>query len=139
MSGFEHSMANNLLKPGWGNLDADELLLFLRGQLEAFGQFEENDDNTVYLPGGRASCEIAVTVKAPKVVRIRPGAAFDSAKWDKIAAEIDNTLIAHTAQVGREYSFSGHRVNSWWRGNRSGVQILPPPAGRCADRSGRGG
>ena len=30
-------------------------------------------------------------------------------------------------KVGREYSFSSFRVSGSWRGERSGVQILPPP------------
>jgi hypothetical protein len=31
-------------------------------------------------------------------------------------------------KTGREYSFSGFRVDGPWRGECSGVQILPPPA-----------
>jgi hypothetical protein len=63
----------------------------------------------------------------------RPGSRADQrgdlnrAKWSKLATDIDQTLIASTAKVGRDYSFSGHRVLGYWRGNRSGVQIVPPP------------
>jgi hypothetical protein len=36
-------------------------------------------------------------------------------------------MLGGTVKIGRDYSFSGFRVAGSWRGDRSGLQILPPP------------
>jgi hypothetical protein len=122
-------MPKELLEAEWADLNSAELLMFCRDRLHAFGQFDSQrgDKETIYFPEAREACEFAVTMDAGRVLRIKPGATFDAEKWDKIAEDIDKTLIAGTAKVGREYSFSAHRVLGSWRGSRSGVQILPPP------------
>jgi hypothetical protein len=120
-------MAKNLLRDSWKSLDADELLIFLRDRFHTFGQFD-NSGETAYFPLGLSSCQIKVSLDASKVVGIEPGAAFAKAKWLALAGDLDKTLITSVPKVGRDYSFSGHRVLGSWRGNRSGVQIVPPPA-----------
>jgi hypothetical protein len=61
-----------------------------------------------------------------KIIAVEPGPAFDAAEWQKLADEIESTILVGPPKVGREYSFSGFRVLGSWRGLRSGVQILPP-------------
>jgi len=118
----------DLRKRGWEVLDSNELLMFLRSRLHSFGQFDSaQNSDTIYFPLARANCEIAITINGDRVVRIEPGAAFEGRKWSELADDINKTLIAGTRKVGREFSFSTHRVLGWWRGVRSGVQILPPP------------
>ena len=45
----------------------------------------------------------------------------------KISKEIEESILAGPLKVGRDYSFSSFRVLGAWRGDHSGVQILPPP------------
>jgi hypothetical protein len=45
-----------------------------------------------------------------------------------IRDEIETSILVGPPKVGRDYSFSSLPVNGSWRGNRSGVQILAPPA-----------
>jgi hypothetical protein len=119
----------NLRKKEWEILDSNELLMLLRSRFHAFGQLgsREGKRKTIYFPA-RAACEIAITIDGDKVARIEPGDAFDGGKWSKSSDDINNTLVAGAPKVGRGFSFSAHRVLGWWRGARSGVQILPPPA-----------
>jgi hypothetical protein len=48
-------------------------------------------------------------------------------QWEQISGEIETTILAGSMKVGREFSFSSFRVHGSWRGEGSGVQILPPP------------
>ena len=59
--------------------------------------------------------------------------AFNAAEWEGVGQEIEHSLLAGVPKVGRDYSFSSLPVEGSWRGARSGVQILPAPAGapRC--------
>jgi len=75
----------------------------------------------------RSSCRIVLTFKGKKIIAIEPGAAFDGRQWEEISNEIKHSILAEPIKVGREYSFGGRRVTGSWRGNLSGVQILPPP------------
>ena len=50
---------------------------------------------------------------------------FPAAQWKEVVAEIERS---GPYKVGRDCSFSSFRVAGSWRGKRSGVQILPPPA-----------
>jgi len=119
----------DLRKRGWEVLNSNELLIFLRSRLHSFGQFDsEKNSGTIYFPLAREGCEVAITINGDTIVRIEPGAAFDSGKWFKLADDINKTLIAGSWKIGREFSFSSHRVPGWWRGARSQVQILSPPS-----------
>jgi hypothetical protein len=122
-------MAKNLLRESWANLDSQELRLLLNKRIGGIGQFDgrEANPNKFYLPLARESCRIVLTYKDKKVAAVEPGPAFDAAEWKKIAEEIENAILVGPPKVGREYSFSSFRVPGSWRGERSGVQIMPPP------------
>ena len=45
----------------------------------------------------------------------------------ELARRSRKSILAGPIKVGREYSFSSFRVEGWWRGESSGVQILPAP------------
>jgi len=45
-----------------------------------------------------------------------------------ISAALDTLILNKPDKVGRNIAFSAFRVASWWRGAKSGAQILPPPA-----------
>ena len=86
-------------------------------------------NNRLYLPLAGSSCRLALTFRDRRIVAIEPGPAFDGAEWQRISEEIEKSVLAGPMKVGREYSFSSFRVTGSWRGDRSGVQILPPPDG----------
>ncbi len=79
-----------------------------------------------YLPLAGNTCQVILTFsKNKELTAMRPGPAFNAAKWTHVTEEIEAT---GPFIVGRDFSFSGFRVHGSWRGERSGVQILPPPA-----------
>jgi hypothetical protein len=67
-----------------------------------------------------------MTYRDRRIVTVEPGQAFNAAEWENIAQEIETTVLTGPRKVGRDYSFSSYRVQGSWRGDRSGVQILPP-------------
>lgn len=121
-------MPNNLLSGR--DLDSYELRILLHERIGG-GQAELGlpNPNGFYLPEAGPNCRIVLTFKNKKVITIEPGLAFDAAEWQQINNEIDRSLLAGPTKIGREYSFSGHRVAGSWRGERSGIQILPAAAG----------
>jgi hypothetical protein len=122
-------MTANLLRKTWTDLDSSELRLLLDARIGGPGQFDGRDENPnkFYLPLARESCRIALTYAGSRVVAIEPSSAFDPAEWERLSEEIEKSLLTGPVKVGREYSFCSFRVVGSWRGDRSGVQILPPP------------
>lgn len=122
-------MTMNLLRESWAAVDAAELLLLLVDRLGGPGQFRglSKEPLRFYLPLADSSCWIVLVYRNKKIVAIEPGPAFDEDQWNRISGEIDKSLLDGPMKVGREYSFNSHRVLGSWRGERSGVQILPPP------------
>ncbi|MCC2643564.1 MAG: hypothetical protein K0S45_3977 [Nitrospira sp.] len=121
------NMAANLLRQTWTNLDSHELRLLLDKRIGGPGQYDGISDNKFYLPLAGSSCRIGLMFCHKKIVAIEPGPAFDASEWDRICQEIERSILAGSLKVGREYSFSSFRVLGSWRGDRSGVQILPAP------------
>ena len=120
---------NNLLK--WRNLDSIELRVLLHELIGGTGQSDDlgrAKPRNFYLPLAGPSCRVVLTFDGKKVIDIKPGEASDAAQWQQINNEIEHSILAGHTKVGREYSFSGRRVKGSWRGEHSGVQILPPPA-----------
>ncbi len=122
-------MTDNLFRDSWTDLDSAELRLLLDKRIGAPGQYDgrSNNPNKLYLPLAGSSCRIVLTFREKKIVAIEPGQAFDTAEWGRVSEEIEESILAGPMKVGREYSFSSFRVAGSWRGDRSGVQILPPP------------
>ena len=121
-------MTDNLLADAWTNLDSTELRLLLRERIPGPGQYDGQSRSRLYLPLADTSCRLVLTYRDRRIVRVERGPAFDAAEWDRIREEIETSLLVGPLKVGREYSFSSFRVHGSWRGNCSGVQILPPPA-----------
>lgn len=119
-------MTENLLHTKWANLDPFELRLLLAERIGGPGQYD-GSSATLYLPLARSSCRIGLAFKGNKIVVIERGSAFDPVEWEKISREIENSILVGPQKVGREFSFSSFRVLGSWRGDRSKVQILPPP------------
>jgi hypothetical protein len=122
-------MTANLLSEAWTSLDSHELRLLLDKRIGGPGQYDgrPNNPNKLYLPLAGSSCRIGLTFREKKIVALEPGPAFDAAEWKRVSEEIENSILAGPLRVGRDYSFSSFRVLGSWRGDRSGVQILPPP------------
>src|SRR5258706_11592272 len=122
-------MAENLLRASWAKLDSQELRLLLNKRIGGTGQIDSREANLIrlYLPLAGESCRVALTYEDKKIVAVEPGSAFDAAEWQRIADEKENAILVGPLKVGREYSFSSFRVPGSWRGERCGVQILPPP------------
>jgi hypothetical protein len=123
-------MAANLLRAGWGQADSHELRILLDARIGGPGQYENRaeDPDRIYLPLAGEQCRVVLGYGHRRIVSVEPGPAFDAAEWDRIAEEIETWILTGPIKVGRDYSFSGYRVNGSWRGQRSGVQILPPPS-----------
>jgi hypothetical protein len=119
-------MAKNLLRDSWADLDQADLRLLLQEQIGRPGQYE-GDENVIHLPLAREQCRVSLTYKGAKIVAIEPGLAFDRQEWDRICAEIEGPIMKGPLRVGRDISFNTKGVEGWWRGERSGVQILPAP------------
>jgi hypothetical protein len=119
-------MAENLLRDTWADLDQADLRLLLEERIGQPGQYD-GKSNVLYLPLARAECRVSLSYKGSKIVAIEPGDAFDRPEWDRICKEIETSVLRGPQKVGRDLSFSTFRVEGWWRGARSGVQILPPP------------
>jgi len=117
-------VAQNLLSDTWADLDQAELRLLLQERIGRPGQYDGNPD-VLHLPLAREKCRVSLTYKGAKIAAIEPGAAFDRSEWERICAEIEGPILKGPRRVGREFSFSTFRVEGWWRGTRSGVQILP--------------
>jgi len=98
-------------------------------RIGGLGQYDEQSNNCdkLYLPLADSSCRVVLTFRDKRIVAIEPGPAFDADEWERASEEIEKSILAGPLKVGREYSFSSFRVLGSWRGDRSGVQILPPP------------
>lgn len=120
---------SNLLSDAWVNIEQYELMFIIKDYIGGPGQYEGRLDNPnkFYLPLAGSSCKIALSFRKKKIIFIEPGTAFDPSEWKQIIEEIDSLLHARNVKIGREYSFSSFRVVGSWRGERSKVQILPPP------------
>lgn len=122
-------MTANLIRATWMKLDSQELRLLLNERIGRPGQSDcSSSPNKLFLPLAGSSCRVALTFHDKKIVVIEPGPAFDPVQWERISEEIEKSVLAGPLKVGREFSFSSFRVLGSWRGNRSKVQILPPPA-----------
>jgi hypothetical protein len=121
-------MATNLLRPTWGQLDSHELRILLDTRIGGPGQYDgrEANPNRLYLPLAGAQCRVVLTFSGRQIITVEPGAGFDAAQWDSIAHDIETSVLTGPTKIGRDYSFSSYRVQGSWRGQRSGVQILPP-------------
>jgi len=120
-------MTTNLFQRSWNDLDSAELRLILLERLGKPGQYDdrESNPNVFYLPLAGTACRIKLTFSDNKqIVAIEPGPAFDAAQWEQVVADIEST---GPRKVACDCSFSSYRVPGSWRGERSGVQILPPP------------
>ncbi len=121
-------MTTNLLQSSWTDLEDTELRFILYEHIGRPGQYNHRNSNPniFYLPLAGPSCQIKLIFSAQKqIAHIEPGPAFDATQWEQVVKEIQRS---GPYKVGRDCSFSSFRVNGSWRGERSGVQILPPPA-----------
>ena len=111
------------------NLDSFELRLLLDKRIRGPGQYHGRsiNPNKLYLPLAGSSCRIGLTFRDKKIVAIEPGPAFDAVEWERVSEEIEKSILSGPQKIGRGYSFSSFRVAGSWRGDRSCVQILPPP------------
>jgi hypothetical protein len=102
------------------------LRLLLEERIGCPGQYD-GDENIIHLPLARGQYRVSLTYKGAKIVAIEPEPAFDREEWGGICAEIEGPISMGPLKVGREISFNTKGVGGWWRGERSGVQILPAP------------
>jgi hypothetical protein len=121
-------MSENLLK--WPDLDPDELRILLH---ERFGWMGQGDisvrrPSKLYVPMAGPTCRVILKFDGPNIIAIERGQAFDRTQWEQIENEIEHSILKGPTKVGRHYSFSGRRVRGSWRGEHSGIQILPAPA-----------
>jgi hypothetical protein len=119
----------HLFKPEWSALESDDLRVLLENRLGGPGQSDGHpDDHRYYLPRGGVDCRVAIRFTGTTITAFEPGPAFDAQQWSKISAAVDVLCSSRPDKIGRDVAFSAFRVKGWWRGERSGVQILPPPS-----------
>jgi hypothetical protein len=119
----------NLLRSGWVDHDAAEILCILFQCVGQPGQYQDRArfPNLIYLPLADASCQVKLTYSdAKEIVAIEKGPAFDAAVWAEVVRQVENS---GPLKFARDFSFSGFRVGESWSGKRSGIQILPPLPG----------
>lgn len=121
-------MAVNLLSPSWCEMDDAEVRFVVNEIIGGPGQYYglEENPNTFYQPLAGQSCQIKLefSTNSKRLVSVEPGPSFDAKKWCIVVSEIESQVPLKT---GRDISFCGFRVEGSWRGEKSGVQILPPP------------
>ena len=119
----------NLLRETWTTLDSFELRLFLDDRIGGPGQYDGWSDspNKLHLPLARSTCRVVLTFRGNRIVAVEPGPAFDDAEWQRVSEGIEKSILAGPLKFGRACSFSSFRVPGSWRGDRSGLQVLPPP------------
>src|SRR6266403_1653164 len=120
-------MPDNLLI--WPNLRTAELMIILHERIGGAwqGNISARRPSRLYIPEFGPTCRVVLRFDGPKITAIERGPAFDRRQWEQISSEIENSVSMGPTTVGREYSFSSRRVTGSWRGEHSGVQILPPP------------
>lgn len=119
----------NLMARAWCALDPKELRLLLAEVFGDPGQYDSVSKNHLYLPLGGSEARIVLDFKGARIVNISRGPAFDPDQWAKFAAEVESGLIAGPLKVGREIAFASQPIVGSWKGQKSGIQILPPPQG----------
>jgi hypothetical protein len=124
-----YHMSTNLLSETFKTFDPFELRILLNEHIGGPGQYDDRatNPNRFYLPLAREACKIVLTFRDRQIISMEPGPAFDASDWERVSGQITKSILDGVKKVGREYSFSGFRVEGSWRGGRSGVQILPPP------------
>jgi hypothetical protein len=121
--------SHNLLKPEWSALESDDLRVLIENRIGGPGQSSgEPGDHRFYLPLAGAACRVAVRFAGTNISAVEPGPAFDALQWSQITDAVDALVHTEPTKIGRNVAFSAIRVTGCWRGERSGVQILPAPA-----------
>jgi hypothetical protein len=118
----------NLLKSDWAALESDDLRVLLENRVGGPGQTHGND-RRLFLPLAGSQCRLILSFDDNRISHVIKGPAFDAAQWSEISATLDALLTTPPDKFGKDIAFSAYRVTGWWRGEKSGVQILPPPYG----------
>jgi hypothetical protein len=120
--------SKNLLKPEWSEIDSADLRLLLESRIGSPGQYTgDPGDDRLFLPLF-GNCRVILKFEGNRVSLIEPGNDFNEREWARVSADLDALGVARPNGFGSDFAFSLYHVGGWWRGARSGVQILPPPA-----------
>lgn len=124
------SATRNLLAEVPTGVDLYELRELLDLRIGGPGQYDGESNRRLYLPLFEGCRVVLIYTKESlsSLQRIEPGVAFVQEQWQQILAEVRDSLLSGPIRVGRDYCLSGRRVLGSWRGRKSGIQILPPPA-----------
>jgi hypothetical protein len=120
----------NLMRSNWETIDSSDLRILIEDRIGGPGQYHGKitEGGPLHLPMF-ASSKVALRFEGNRIAQITRGPHFDNKQWSDISAELDALSTARADRFGREIAFSSYNVDGWWRGARSGVQILPPPEG----------
>jgi hypothetical protein len=123
------TVTGNLFQETWKNLDSHELRLLFNEKIGGSGQVNSGitEDAPFYLPMADHTCQIVLKFEKKKINSISPGKAFDKESWFEISNLIDSLVNDGQRKVGRQISFCTKRVDNYWRGANSNIQICPPP------------
>jgi hypothetical protein len=116
----------NLILDSWKQVDPSELRILLDKFVGGPGQHETAETNKTYLPLGRDKCFVSLAFKGKRINCIERGPAFDQARWNDITDQIEGLLFGGRQRIVRWWTFNTYRVTGSWRGDKSGIQILPP-------------
>ena len=123
------TVTGSLFLKTWENLDSNELRLLFNEKIGGTGQVNGGitEGAPFYLPMADDTCQIILKFKEKKIHSITQGKAFDGEIWSEISKQIDNLVNGGQSKVGRQIGFSTKRVDGYWRGRNSNIQICPPP------------
>lgn len=113
----------NLLRPDWSRLDSGDLIAILS---QTFGGYQLAADDTVSYPTADEA-RITIRYEGSRIAAITPDRAFDPNEWENVATRIEKELVEAVPATARRIAFCHYRVKGWWRSDRLGVQVLPPP------------
>ena len=122
-------MTSNLFKATWNSRDLHELRVLLALRLGNPGQYDDAiaHPNVIHVPLAGSECRISIRYRDRRIVEIKPGPAFDSDEWEQIVRDFEGDFLNGPLKTGRNFSFCSSRVKGAWRGQKSEVQVLPPP------------
>ncbi len=113
----------------WKDAEPAELRILLDERIGGPGQYADlkGAPNKLSIPRAGQACKLILIFKDQRVSRIERGPAFDEGQWRAIVREIGTSLLVGVPKTARDLAFSSYRVDGSWRGERSGLQILPAP------------
>jgi hypothetical protein len=109
--------------------DNHEFRLALEHYFGGPGQFFNRKEEPAKfgIPLADSTCKAVITFNKKGIESVERGPSCSPEEWESTFRSLVKSTNEGPVEVGREISFSSYRVNGAWRGEKTCVQILPPP------------